>query len=702
MLAFFDIESRSDLDLAKCGLWNYATHPSTQVVCMSIAFGDEPGEVWAPDWVPAGRTEGGAAAFERLQQHIAAGGYVVAHNAQFDRVVCTQTGLLEVPIDQTLCSQALCHTFNLPGGLGKAAATLRVPMQKDPKGKRLIRKICNTTTPLDAISEDEWAHFLDYALKDTLAMRDVWNEIHRFRPLSKQEWHEYHVVERLNDRGIYVDVEFARAAVEWADEETSAINEQLRELSGDPRMAVSNHPRKAAFLRELVTGTKLEDSCYATVKRKGAKHTTFSCSNPVRAKLLQRLDHLGPKDLAGVDTDRLRAFLQLLDEGSGVATKKFIKIKEVAHESRAKAQYRFNGAGQTGRLSSPGVQFQNVIREKLPAGLGQTAPALDAIDCIMGVGAYGRMSRGHRAAALSQWYGLPLQSILGRLIRPTIMAPDGRYLVWGDWSQIEARVLPWLAYAEDPLHVFRAFDAGAGPDVYKVAASGIFGVAPDAVDKTQRQVGKVATLALGFGGGVGAFQAMASSVGVKVSDTRADEIKLAWRAANPWAKGLWDALMEAALGAMYARGVWHPAGRVAYLCNRGTLYCKLPCGRLLTYPQARVEEVFKEQFDRAVTVITYRKVIGSGVIRGELYGGILAENVTQAAAASALRWLLCTLDAQELPCVATTHDEVLLEVPMERVDEATAALSELMTTGPAWAEGLPLRADLSAGATYGK
>lgn len=195
---------------------------------------------------------------------------------------------------------------------------------------------------------------------------------------------------------------------------------------------------------------------------------------------------------------------------------------------------------------------------------------------------------------------------------------------------------------------------------------------------------------------------MASSVGVKVSDTRADEIKLAWRAANPWAKGLWDALMEAALGAMYARGVWHPAGRVAYLCNRGTLYCKLPCGRLLTYPQARVEEVFKEQFDRAVTVITYRKVIGSGVIRGELYGGILAENVTQAAAASALRWLLCALDAQELPCVATTHDEVLLEVPMERVDEATAALSELMTTGPAWAEGLPLSADLSAGATYGK
>jgi DNA polymerase len=314
-------------------------------------------------------------------------------------------------------------------------------------------------------------------------------------------------------------------------------------------------------------------------------------------------------------------------------------------------------------------------------------------------------------------------------LRPTFCAEGAdNTLTWGDWSAIEARVLPWLAdtpSSHEILDIFRACDADANaPDVYMREAGNIHGVYPDVINeryrngdreaKGWRNEGKVAVLSLGFGGSVGALLAMAVNYGLHFTEAQALAIVQAWRSNNPWAPDFWSRLTKAFENARKFPGQPFTVGKLTYFGDPnylgGSVYCILPCGRVLTYSNLKHRSVEKEdpktgEKYRKMT-LTYRK----GYTWGSMWHGILAENPTQAAAASILRGTLKriekdTEDAGEFALFHTrahTHDEIIGEHHEEDTDDARDYLKEIMERGFDWTEGLPLAAEVSSNWYYTK
>lgn len=326
-------------------------------------------------------------------------------------------------------------------------------------------------------------------------------------------------------------------------------------------------------------------------------------------------------------------------------------------------------------------------------------------------------------------YG-PIGKTLGMTIRPAFIADKGKTFVWGDWSAIEARVLPWLAAspgAEKVLDIFRTNDADPSlPDIYKITAGELLHKPPAEVTKDERQShGKVPVLSLGFGGGVGALQKMAVNYGVYFDEDASKALVTSWRERNPWAKEFWGAfrtnehgdvtqatgLWGAALQACRDPGTIYTAGRVAYIFDPnylgGTLFCALPCGRLLTYPDCRVRtRTVKDKEtgeEKDVTALWYRKAFGWSA----LWYGKLAENITQATAGSIMRETLVLLDTYHsdwLPIVGHTHDEIVGEVEdaPKIVKQARDLLGDRMLHRPAWRADLPLAVEVTSNWYYSK
>lgn len=307
-------------------------------------------------------------------------------------------------------------------------------------------------------------------------------------------------------------------------------------------------------------------------------------------------------------------------------------------------------------------------------------------------------------------YG-PVSSTLSKLIRPTFHAPKGRLLVWGDWAAIEARVAPWLANSHSARKaVLEPFETGA--DLYILNAESIFGVPADVIlerynngDKEaneMRQSGKVAVLALGFLGGAGALKAMARGYGMKLSNEDAQKIVDGWRERNRWARVFGDQCEGAAFSAMNNPTTTFDAGLLQYVFMpnllRGTLLCRLPDGRFLSYPMAKVEEI--EKFDRKSMAITYL----NGAGRRSLWTGLQLENGTQALAASLLRQTLVKIHTtvNSADIVGHTHDEVICETDEDNAELFAERLKSIMLEGFDWTTGLPLGAEVKTSWFYHK
>lgn len=321
---------------------------------------------------------------------------------------------------------------------------------------------------------------------------------------------------------------------------------------------------------------------------------------------------------------------------------------------------------------------------------------------------------------------------LSQMIRPAITAPAGRTLIWGDWSAIEARKLPWLADSSgsrELLDIFYGSDADPSqPDIYIREAAGIEGVDMkqlwaqyqdgDVAANEARQSGKVAVLSLGFGGGKGALQAMAANYGMSLSDAEAERIVRRWRDNNKWARRFWDELWEAFQNALESPGTVYPVGRVALTYDPGymrTMFMTLPDGRPLAYPKVKWSKREIEN-DRGEIEIKEGFVYQSGEETRSMWYGTLAENATQAAAGSRLREALEVLSPAPLldssgrevwvetpgDVIGHTHDEIVIECDEDRVDEAGAWLGTEMKRIPSWAEGCPMAAEITTNWYYTK
>jgi DNA polymerase len=321
----------------------------------------------------------------------------------------------------------------------------------------------------------------------------------------------------------------------------------------------------------------------------------------------------------------------------------------------------------------------------------------------------------YAALAAAKPADMPVARKLALTVRPALVASPLKVFVWSDFSMVEARNTPWLAASPDAervLEIFRASDADpTRPDIYTMAAADILHKEPSAITKTERAIGKVCVLSLGFGGATGALQRMALNYQIRLDDAEARRIVDAWRAANPWATAFWRELWDAAMQAWECPGTIAAAGRIAFVYHSeylgGSLFMALPSGRLLTYPRPRWRDV--DVLDRhgkptgeRRAECSFRRAHG----RAKLWHGTLCENAVQATAADLLRAAVTRIETNPalafMPVRMTTHDEIVCEVEEARAEEAKAILRREMLTVPDWAAGLPLQSEESTCAWYTK
>ena len=653
-ILWIDFETRSRCDLRSRGVYNYAQDASTDVLCMSYAFDDDEVRTWLP----------GQPFPQAVKDHK---GQIRAHNAAFERLIFWYVLQIDYRLEQFYCTAAQARANCAPGSLEDVGRFAGASMRKDHRGSQLIR-LLSIPQADGGFREDAalMAEMVDYCESDVRAMRAI---SQAQRALSADELADYHTNERINDRGVLLDRPLAQAAVRYAEAELVEIQDSVAEIT-DGEITSVRSPKMRAWVLDRVGPQALK---LATVYKDG--EAKLSIDKNVRANLLvlaeENPDEV-PADVAEV--------IQCADDLWASSVAKFNRAAALADEEdrRVRGAFVFAGGSATGRASSFGLQVHNFPR-KCAADPALTRQA---------------MVRGHQ---IVPQFGKRVTDVLKGMLRPSLLAAPGKVLVVADWAAIEARVTPWASNTNSGAGKLGIFERGE--DVYKHNAMATFHVPYADVTKDQRQIGKVQELACGFAGGVGAFASMGRIYNVVLTESESRKMVDAWRRANTWSVPYWQQLEHAYTGAMRNKGQEVSAGRVTYLFDGRHLWYVLPSGRVLCYPFARFDEEGN---------VTYAKAAWKPAAdakewpRARLWRGLACENITQAVANDLLRHSLRRLEEDGLPVVLHIHDEVVLEVPEDAAEAASARLVEIMCQPPVWASGLPLNAEVATMARYGK
>jgi DNA polymerase len=631
MTLWVDFETRSACDLKTAGVYNYAQHSSTEVLCMSYAFDDDEVQTWVSGPLPD-----------------FTGHMIYAHNAAFERLMFWYVLQQDYPLESFYCTATQARANCAPGGLEDVGRFAGATMKKDHRGAQLIRLL--SIPKSDGTFNNDptlMAEMVAYCEQDVRAMRAVSKAM---RPLSPDELADYHVNERINDRGLLVDVPLCHAAVKYAGAEMDEIQKIVAEVTEGQITSVRS-PKMREWVLERV-GPEAKKLMWTGEK--------YSIDKTVRANLLAMENHDEvPPDVAEV--------IQCADDLWASSVAKFSRLASLADEedARVRGAFVFAGGSATGRASSYGAQVHNLPRK--------SAKDPEAVRTAM--------VRGHEIVPR---FEKRITDVLKKMLRPAIVAAPGNVLIAYDWSAIEGRVHPWLSNCpagETKLDVFRS-----GLDPYKVNATATFRVAYDDVTGDQRQVGKVQELALGFLGGAGAFEVFGRVYGVRLTTGEIARAVEGWRRANPWAMQHGAQLEGAYLRAMRNKGHEFAAGRIVYLFDGQNLWYSLPSGRVLCYPNAKFDEEGN---------VTYTKAAWKPAAdatewpRARLWRGLACENVTQAVAHDILRHSLRQLDG----VIAHVHDEIVVECPESQSEQVNVHMHQIMCAPPAWAAGLPLAAE---------
>ncbi len=720
-----DFETYSECDLKARGAYAYALDPSTRPLCFCYTIGKSRK---IHTWVV-----GDPYPFKGMDIRL------YAWNSQFERLiwnfVMPRYGWPKMKVERFICVAAQARTHASPSSLDKASMFFDVKHKKNMKGHRLMMQLCKPATesqqlkftqrytdfvgdPLSDMDEyfDYWEITLiqengiieaakrchhnpsdlkklaQYCAQDVRAEFAVYDIL---EPWRKEDLRAFWDNEHVNDEGLIVDVEFATQAVEYTDAEKEMFTEQLEAMTD----GVISTPKQYAKIKEWLTPRMSEAALEECQKyEKGEKKFSLNADN--RQRILD-MNIENPGFLTG-EVERL---VDIVDQAGNATIAKYKAITNRAitgvHDDQLRVHglYMFAGAAQTLRYSSLGLQVHNLNRD-IPKEPGLADEMIYAF------------MRGAENKIRS--YGHPVK-VLSRLIRATITGNTNynEDLIWCDWSAIEARILPWLANdrrAEQRLELFRQ-----GKDLYVVTAAQLLGKRESDITHEERQThGKVPELALGFGGGPGAFAAMASALGSTYSDQEVKRIIAAWREENSWAahkkSGLWAKVERAAIAAVTRPGKAYRAGRLEYvydldaLGGMGALWCLLPSGRRLCYPDARVELV-TTPWGANKPGITCRKGAWSPKQgsnewpRTTMWYGLLVENPTQAVSADILATNLSVLRKEpNLTVAGHTHDEIICLA--ENTKANRNRLESVMCTNPEWAEGLPLDAEVESGFRY--
>jgi DNA polymerase len=668
---YLDLETYCETPI-KHGVHRYAE--TVEILLFAYALDDGPVKVWDV-------TLGGEMPTDLCYAFLDESVQLCAHNAGFDRTVLEHCGY-HSDRNRWYDTMVQAYAHSLPGALGDLCDILKVDSDqaKDKDGKQLVLLFCkpsNTRKIRRATREthpEHWARFVDYASRDIEAMRVIKHKMPTWN-YTGAELELWHLDQQINERGVMVDTDLATAAIRAVDRAQQKMAARVVEMTDG---AVQSATQRAVLLKHILSayGVELPDMQQSTLERRAQ-----DLSLPLE----------------------LRELLAIRVQAGGTSTSKYrVLINGASSDSRLRGTLQFNGATRTGRWAGRLFQPQNLPR-----------PSLKQAEIDLGV-----------AAMKSDCEDLVVDDVMqltSSAIRGCLIAPAGKKLVVADLSNIEGRVLAWLAGETWKIKAFADFDLGTGHDLYKLAYAKSFGVHPKDVSKDQRQIGKVQELALGYEGGVGAFLTFAAAYGIdleamgeqawgaipadiKLETGRAlgyakkrdatyglsdrawqtcDAFKRSWRRAHPAVCDFWFELNQAAHLAIVNPGVTYPYRQMAVRCDGAWLRIKLPSGRCLCYPNPRLEGGSIEY--RGINQYTRK---WSWL---KTYGGKLVENVTQAVSRDILAASMQGIEDAGYQIVLTVHDEIIAEAP-DSPEFNAEHLASLMIAKPHWAEGLPLAA----------
>ena len=635
-VASIDMETRSHCDLKKAGLHRYFEDASTEILCMAWRIGDGPVSVWRKGFAPLALTD-----------HISNGGMVIAHNNAFDRHAWAKAFNVPLPIGQCDCTMARGAAMALPQGLDQLGVALNAPIKKDRDGHRLMMRMCR---PPFIDDEDKLVALANYCKQDVEAER----AIDKLIPLlSKSERRIWILDQKINDRGVQVDVQLVERAYDAVQVAAERAHKRMRELT-------QGHVKKTSEVAKLVAWLNSRGIPCESVAKGEAEELVL------RADLLD--------DCVAAEAIYLRR------EAAKASTAKYQAIlNSVCADGRVRGSLRYHGAS-TGRWAGSGMQPQNFPRVKDRQAVIETLGILQ-----------GEPVSGEACDAIKLFVGEPM-AMLSQCLRAMIVARPGCRLIGGDYANIEGRVNAWLAGEQWKVDAFAAYDRGVGDDLYSLAYSRAFGCAITQVSPDQRQIGKVMELSMGFQGGWRAFEKMGVNYGISVGEERGEQLKHAWRDANPAITQSWWELQDAAIEAVEHPGLSIPAlgDRVHYKVAHGMLWCQLPSDRCLVYAAPRIEwsEATDDRSSRPQVVFDGVDSLTKRWGPKALYGGLQCENIVQAVARDILAEGMLRLEAAGYPLVLTIHDENIaeLEIGKGSTDQFAAIMEQL----PSWAAGLPV------------
>ena len=646
-ILWIDFETKSRCNLLTRGVYNYAQDISTEVLCMSYAFDDDEVVTWTPD-MPFP---------EKVMRHE---GMIYAHNAAFERLIFWYVLQVNFKLEQFYCTATQARANCAPGSLEDVGRFSGASMRKDFRGSQLVRALSIPQSDGTFNNDPQlMQEMIEYCEQDVRAMRSISKAM---RPLSDEELNDYHINELINDKGVLVDVPLAQAAMLYSEEEIAEVQKLVVEITEGEITSV-----RSPKMREWVQSRVGEEALKLMESYKEGRKK-YSIDKNVRNTLLAFADE-NPDQVPPHVAD----VIQCADDLWASSVAKFQRMVNLADEEdhRVRGAFMFNGGSATGRASSFGLQVHNFTRK--------CAKNPEAVRDAMVKG-----------EDIVPQYGKRVTDVLKGMLRPAIIPSKGKYLVVADWAGIEARCNPWLSNqpsAESVLDIFRD-----GKDIYVREAAGIFHCDEADITPDRRQIGKVAILSCGYGGGIGAFSAMGRNYGVVLPESDAKRTVDAWRRANQWAVHYWQELESAYTRAMRNPGYEFTAGRVTYLFDTQHLWYALPSGRVLCYPHARLDE----------EGISYAKAawkpaaMATEWARARLWKGLACENITQAVANDILRNSLRQLD----DVVLHVHDEIVIET--DKPEAVKLEMEKIMCEPPLWARGLPLDVEVSIMTRYGK
>lgn len=696
MILYLDTETRAKVNLFTAGTKRYVRCPHFQVILVTYAIDDGPAKEWEPVSTLGRNVPPPTDLLEAILDDKVT---IVIHESSFDREVINHTGLfgegVTIPTHRIHDTAVQARAHGLPGSLGTLSAIfgLGEDVGKIADGKRLINIFCKPIikmTPTDfrnkLTNPEDWEKFVQYGRQDITAMR----EVHKRLPTLNYPELEYDlwlIDQRIQDRGLPVDIELAEAAIVEAEKERKRLRREVRELTDNE---VESSTKTAALIKHI------------------AETYDILLPNMQAATLTRRLEDPDlPTPLRQLIENRLSASLS--------AATKYRPLVNQHVDGRLHNTLVFYGASRTGRDSGRSFQPQNLLRPTAPwrklSGKAQEQ-AIEVDISTIKSGTIGLLSDD-------------VMGVLGSCVRSAIRASEGKKLAVADLSNIEGRGLVWLSGEDWKLDYFRSFDRGeVAFDNYVMAYSKAMSVAPQDVNDDMRNIGKVMELGLGYGGGVAAFITFANvyrldltelsnsvwdvgeySTLLDCSDKYAwakengyhagleqreyaacEYLKQQWREAHPKTVVFWRELENAYRHCIDVPNstVYVGAQRLAFRRVGQWLFVRLPSGRVLSYLNPTIDEDGNCTF-YGMSQKTQR------FERIKTYSGKLAENVTSAAARDVLMHRMPAIEDDGFEIILRVHDEIVSEV-CEHREDAYLALAAHMATPHEWCKDLPLAA----------